>query len=388
MSQIQFRKEKLSIQKIGLKRFWMGHVVGVIFAFALSLLINHTREMLRALASLSADLVVASPNELLFFKYFFSAFSVVLGLSMSIAVWLKPFSDKPKTKYMYRLLTQSYVSINIWTVLIMFGRMSVVVAILLYASHSYEQQLNWYADYWFLFVLLIATVFLHAWMSVRLIFRIGHWVAFSGIACVLLCFVVAEISYVDHTKLNEAYYQRFEEEFQYIENECTQANNKFGIEFHASTISALKLQYTESARSQVESVKAAFERGNKVPIDSLILQKIILHNVKVGFDYYYPFRSIERWRYAKPSDILTQLAFYEANDPAVDVLFDLLSEIIQLAYYSHINYEDWDSTTVLQQKRSLFRLNFISPVVVEQLEATINSLKADKRYAQKVEVFF
>jgi uncharacterized membrane protein (DUF485 family) len=383
MSHIQFRKEKLSIQNIGEKRFWVGLVAGVIFAISLSLLINFTRELLRALASISADLVIASPNKLLFFKYFFSTFATVLGLSLSISIWMRPFTHKRKSKHSYKLLTQSYLSINIWNVLIMFGRMAIVVAILLYASQGYENQLDWYAEYWFMFVLLIATIFFHSWMAVRLIYRIGHWVAVSGIACVLLSFVIAEISYVDHNKLNASYFQRFEEEFRYIENELTQANANFGIQYQASTISTLKLQYTESARKQVESVKAAFGQGHKVSLDSLILQKIILHNVKVGHDYY-PFRSIERWRYATPYEILNQLAYYDLSDPAAEVLFALLDEIIQLACYSRISYAEWENATVFQHKRSMFVQNYMPPIIYEQLISTIDILKADEKYAQRV----
>lgn len=383
MSHIQFRKEKLSIQSIAVQRFWLGLVAGVIFAIALSLLINYTRELLRGLASMSADLLITSPNALLFFKYFFSTFATVLGLSLSISIWMRPYAHKRKSKSSYKLLTQSYVSINIWNVLIMFGRMAVVVAFLLHASQGYENQLDWYAEYWFLFVLLIATIFLHSWMAVRLIYRIGRWVVFSGIACVLLSLVIAEISYVDHNKLNEAYYQRFEQEFQYIENERTQANSKYGIQLEAATISTLKLQYTESARKQVESVKAAFGRGHKVSLDSLILQKIILHNVKVGHDYY-PFRSIERWRYATPYEILNQLAYYKVSEPAVEVLFALLAEIIQLACYSRISYSEWETATAFQHKRSLFVQNYMPPIIYEQLKSTINILKADERYAQQV----
>ncbi|NLC50315.1 MAG: hypothetical protein GX762_08125, partial [Bacteroidales bacterium] len=81
MTDIRFRKDKLSIDLIGRQRFWIGIVAGVISAISLSLLFNYSREILRSLTGISSDLIILEPNELLFFDYFFCLLASVMGLS-------------------------------------------------------------------------------------------------------------------------------------------------------------------------------------------------------------------------------------------------------------------------------------------------------------------
>ncbi|WP_040414353.1 hypothetical protein [Cyclobacterium qasimii] len=88
MTNIRFRKREISIRNIGPQRFWIGVLAGLISTTSISLFLNHSREVLRLLTSLQADLLILEENELLFFNYFFSFLSSVLGLSITIWIWM------------------------------------------------------------------------------------------------------------------------------------------------------------------------------------------------------------------------------------------------------------------------------------------------------------
>jgi hypothetical protein len=49
MTNIRFRKEKISIQNIGLQRFWIGVVAGLISAISISLFFNHPDPLIEQL---------------------------------------------------------------------------------------------------------------------------------------------------------------------------------------------------------------------------------------------------------------------------------------------------------------------------------------------------
>lgn len=84
MATIQFRKERLSLQNIGLQRFWVGLAAGMIAAVSISLFFNYFREILRSWTGISTDLLILEPKEVLFYDYFFCVLAAVMGLTISM----------------------------------------------------------------------------------------------------------------------------------------------------------------------------------------------------------------------------------------------------------------------------------------------------------------
>ena len=95
MTKIRFRKENISIQNIGRQRFWIGIVAGLISAISISLFFNHSRESLRLLTSMSADLLILKDNEV---KEGYSREDRPLGLQHLYEKFTRLKSDLIKSK--------------------------------------------------------------------------------------------------------------------------------------------------------------------------------------------------------------------------------------------------------------------------------------------------
>jgi hypothetical protein len=173
----------------------------------------------------------------------------------------------------------------------------------LIGTPGYDNHLNLYKEYWILFILLPIVVFLQSWFSVRLIYQTGKWIFLSLIFCITTAFTLQLTTTVNQEKLNKTYHQRFESDYNYIDQEIKIAKEKYSVYFEEQTIEILKNQITESSVEQIAMIKKAFSSERPVSMDTIILQKIIIRNFKEGGWYYYRRNSLENWKYALPYDI-------------------------------------------------------------------------------------
>ena len=369
-----FKKEKISIQAIGRQRFWFGIIAGIFSAISLALIFNYTREIFRLFTAISTDLIVLNENELLFYKLFFASLASALGLSISIWIWMTNRAHKRRKDSIYKQLSRTNAMLFFWIILMVFTRISSVVPVVLYNIRGYDNHLNLFKDYWLLFVLMPLVVFLHNWLTVRLVYKARKWIFISFVTFILFTYTLSITTNVNPEILNSAYYNRFEKDYQYIEKEIADAKSKYGIEFSSETIDVLKKWHTDSSSDQLVSIKTAFAKNSLVSMDTIILQKIVIRNFKEENTFHHPRNSFRNWHYALPIHVLKQIAFAKSDNNKTKELFKILREQIDLVNTPEIDWDKGQKFTETEIRRSRGAKYNIPTSVIYQLEAVRDSL--------------
>jgi hypothetical protein len=382
MTRISFNKNKISIQNIGKQRFWFGILAGFFSAISISLAFNQLREVFRFFTSMSADLLILDNQELSFFNYFFATLSTVLGIAITIWIWMSNRTHKRKMDRLYKQVSRTNALLIFWLTLMMIARFGSILAFILFGTPGYDNQLDLYNDYWLLFVLIPIVVFAQSWFTVRLVYRAGRWIIYSLFVCLITAFALSKTTTVDQEKLNNSYFQRFEKDFEYIEKEITKAKEKYRIEYDTRTIETLKKRHTESAVEQVNEIKIAFTKNSKVSIDTIILKRIVIHNYKRGSWYYHRQTSIENWHYALPKDILKQIGYFEINSNETKELFNILTEQINLVSTPRIEWDEYQNFTETERRKSNGAKYNIPEILIDQLTEVRDSLINMKKYTE------
>lgn len=377
---VKFRKEKISIQKIGKQRFWIGIISGLFSAITISLTFSYFRELFRFFTTLSADLLILEKSELQFYNYFFSSLATVLGLSITVAIWMTNNNHNRKKDKIYKQLSRANIYFTFWLILMMIARFGSVLPFILYGMPGYDNQLNLFEEYWLLFVLIPIVVFAQNWFIVRIVYRSAKWIFYSFLICIAITFVLNSTTSINQEILNNVYYKKFESDYNYIDQQINRAKIEYGIEFKENTIETLKKWKTESATEQVINLKSAFSKDKKVSLDTIILQKIVVKNFKENGRYYRR-NSIDNWRYAFPKDILRQLELYDINSNESKELVEILKEQIELINTPEIDWEEYDKHTDTEIRKSFGIKYNVPKQIIEQLEKVRDSLINDNKYS-------
>jgi len=330
MTKIQFRKHELSIQNIGRNRFWIGLAAGLLSAIILSLFFNHSREVLRLVTGITPDLLILPEQEVLFFNYFFSFLSTVLGHSITIWIWMQNKHHKRRKDRLYKLLSVTNAVMMFAVALMLISRIGSNLTIVLFAQMSYDHHLPLYEEYSMLFILVPIVIFLHNWHSVRLAYRAGKCILISSMVVPLIAIGLQFTATVDQKKNNQAYLHRFIEEHTYIEREVKMAKENYGIDFNDMTIEILKKWNAESSVEQIKRVKTAFSSLRPVTLDTILLQKIIIRNYKQTWEHHPSANRINNWPYALPVDIERQLEYFHIRSNETKELYEVLREMVEL----------------------------------------------------------
>lgn len=379
MKPIQFSKQPISIDKIGVLRFWIGLLVGIIAAISISLFFNYSRESLRLLTLLSADFLILEEVEYVFYNNFFAALSTVLGLSLTICIWMSHRPSNRKKERVFILLAQTNALLIFWVILLIVSRISVTLTVVLYGNEGYDNHLDLYKDYWLLFFLLPVVVFAQNWYFIRMVYKTGKWVLYSLLFCLLLSIMLSTFTRVSQQPLNKAYTQLFEIEYDYIQKQVSYARSQYGILFEDSTIHDMNNWHSEDAFQQVQSVKQAFASGKKLSLDTLLLQKMIIHNCKRG-PYVLSIEAFDNWYYALPKDILKQIRYHKPSDEETKELFNILEEEIKLANSREMKSRSNRKRSRYESRRSLYAKHYVSEEIVKQLKTVKDSLCENQQY--------
>ena len=379
MKQIQFSKELLSIDKIGLLRFWIGLCAGILTAITLSLFFNYSRETLRLLTLLSADLIILGQTEYIFYNRFFAALSTVLGLSITIWIWMshRP-SDRKKGRF-FSLLAQMNALLIFWVVLLIVSRFSSTLTVIVYGNEGYDNHFDLYNNFWWMLIMLPTVVFAQNWYVVRMIYKTGKWILYSFLFCLILSWLLSITTKVNQESLNEAYTKMFEIEYEYLQNLISYAKSNYGIQYADSTIYDMKRWHSEGAVQQVQSIKYAFAKDEKISMDTILLQRMIIHNCKRG--PFHPSRDVfDNWYYALPKDILKQIRYYKPADEETKELFYILKEEIKLANAKERKPRSFTEYSRFEFKRSLYAKHSVTSEIVKQLKTVKDSLCKSQQY--------
>lgn len=380
MSNIHFAKDKISVHAIGKQRFWIGIAVGFISAIAISLFFNYSREAIRVQSILYGDLLILEKQERLFFDYFFSLLASVLGLCLTIWIWLQSDKRIRKKGSIYKSLSIVNTSLIFWVMLMMVSRFGSIFPIILMGIQGVENYLDGLRGYWILLLLLPLNAFFQSWHAVRLIYQTRWWIALSFICCVFLGLVLQKITTVNQEKLNEVYFQKFENDFSYIDQQVRLAKEVYDLTFENYTIEVLKLQRTLSSLEQIEKVKLAFSSNRPVTMDTILLQKMILRNFKEARRYNRWNESSDVWMYTTPIDIFNQLHLFDEDDEEIKELFAVLHEIISVVNTPEIPWESMDQYSALEKRRSSWAYNSDANALIQQLRDVRKELMENSKY--------
>jgi len=381
---IRFRKEKLSVEIIGKKRFWIGVSAGIISSVFLSMFFDYSREVFRFISIFSEDLIILPKKQLEFFDYFFASFSSVFGFGITLWIWLSNSKINRKKDRLYKRLAQTNILLTIWIFLAIIARFGSSLTLILFGMPGFDNQIDFYSEFWYLFVLIPIVIFLNNWHIVRLIYISGKWILFSFIAIIFCSFILAKVKTVDRNIITNAYHKSYSEEYNYIEKELKIAQT-YNIQFDENTIERLKQINRENAQLQVEMVQNAFNKNGKVSLDTLILEKIMVHNFKKkSYNYYNPYDRDKNWSYAYPEQIYEQIIMRENNDIEVQYLFEILREMILPLKAEEPDWENIEKYSKYEM-RQYWQKQFLkrsTNTIISRLVQVENKLRNDLQYEE------
>jgi len=367
-------KAHISVSGIGAGRFWIGISIGLVTAISLGFFFSHSREVLRYITQLGADLLVLSPEDHWFFNYFYSALAVTLGLSVSVWVWLGNRIHKRKKDKRYKLFAMTLILMNFWFVLMVISRMGSVLPIILQSLHGYDNHLDFAVEFRRMFIAIPIVIFLLVWSSTRLIYKSLSWMAFSVPVCLVGIYALAHIVNVDQSVVNDSYFGYYEKQINYLDSEIKHANTVYGVGYDKQTIEVLKKWETESSINQMLAVNRAFKGDRPLSLDTIVLGKVILHNMKGGIWNGMRRHSIENWHYPQPVHVLKHLNSFEYDSNEAKELVDILNVQIRLWNCEDFDYSDWDNLTNYEHERIFFAEHKIPPPIIEQMRIVRDSL--------------
>ncbi|WP_027585634.1 hypothetical protein [Prolixibacter bellariivorans] len=378
----RFGKERLSIRLIGQIRFWFGLSAGLLSALWIAWLFSCSREVFRFMTCFSADLLVLKGNELKFYNYFFSALATVLDLSIAIWIWMGNHSHKRKKDRIFKQLARTNALLVFWIILMVVARFGSLLPIILTGSPGYDNQLDLVDEFPILLILLPLIVFTQSWFAVKLVYRANRWIIISLVISIVFTVALKNTTSINQEFLNTAYFQKFEKDFRYIDEEISIAEKEYHLTFSAETIETLRKWHSEGAIEQMESIKAAFSENHPVSMDTIILQKIVIHNYKPSYWARYGRNSLRDWHYALPNDILKQIGYSHPDSDKTKELFLVLQEEIDLVNTPLIQNNEYRNYTWTERRRSLGRRYDIPVALMQQLSDVRDSLINDHQYEE------
>lgn len=376
-----FLKPKISIDKLGKRQFWTGIIIGILIALVLSCFFNYSRESLRMITFM-ADPYILTEKEFRLYDLFFASFATSHGFGFTIIYWLRGSNKNIKKRYL-----KTFAISNAWLItfvaLMLVARFGSILPIIVYGLHGYDGHLDLLNDFWLMFLIIPIYVFFAHWNTIRMIFRTHYWVLISVVFYILTTLYLYKNTYANRDILNQSYYSQNKQRFDYIDSEFDNAE-KLGVFFNNTTKQILRKRYAERTTDLVLNLKHAFQSEKLVPLDTLILEKIVTHNMNKHGLYLYgrPQNKDRNWPYALPENIYKQILKYDIQSKETEVLFEILSEQISLFNAPRINWDEWEKYTYYEREKLIFRRNlmFSTETIQSRLIQVVDKLKLDKRY--------
>lgn len=354
----KWKKDKISINNIGKINFWLGILIGVLTAIALSFSFNYFREFFRLFSQMNTDLLILSDKKIWFYTFFFSYLSSFLGLNMTLWIWMNTDYQKRRKHSLLKKTAKMYHLLFFWFFLFIITRFSSAISTVFFGvgGPSYFEEL---IDNYINFILLIPIfLFFKSWSVIQLVFKCRFWMIYSFIICMISSIILTFISKVDQSVLNNSYHKRFEKEYKYIDDEVAKTYKNYKFKLKEETIKTLKERNTDASQFQVYKVREAFNSNSKVSLDTIILQRMIIHNFKENWvhlnknDRF----SFNRWMYVTPFDIKNQLMLFNEDDNEATELFKLLREIENVSYFKY-KVDDVENLNETEYRKYMFSKN-------------------------------
>ncbi len=377
-----FLKPLIRIKQIGKVQFWAGIIFGIISAFIFSLYFNYARESFRSLTFNLTPLIL-SPKEFAIYDLFFAALSVSLAFGFTVIIWLT--RRKNIKKQYYRMFAIGNAWLIIFAILFLVLRMGSTLTFVLYLGFGYDKHLDFIREFGLILLLLPIYIFFFNWNYLSLMFRTERWILLSIFVYALLTFILFKTTSIDKSILNNTYYSKNEQKFEYIETELRSASKLYGISFAESTEEILKNYYSERTFKLVKDLKKAFNTDSLVSLDTIILEKIVISNLNIKGGILNKYRLIDKninWPYATPEEINAQIKRYESKSGIeLKYLLDILNEMIWIFQAPEIDWNKRYKYSENDIKRVRFKriMKIETKDIEERLKQIVTMLRYDKQ---------
>jgi len=338
---IQF-KPRLTISKIGKFRFWLGIGLGIVNAIVFYLFVFFLLDFMMVMnVSIGGDLPMI-PIEVSFFeKPFLIATSLTVGVTMMIRHWFMQATfhfQRSRKKITLRLSNYSqFLVYLVFYVAAIFIRFS-------YFDIDFTKA-NQFINYKSLLFIIPLYLFFAAWTEVSRYFKTANWIPYTFFISLLIITLLSFLDMKPQGFSEKAFQNIHAEEFTYIDAEVEKATRIYGISFSEETIKTLKELRTDNALNQLEKVRLAFKADKKVSLDTIILEKILIHNFKgyyknrrQSYAYIFPFQAYEQLRKVTPTS-------QEAKE-----LLNIIKEFHKLSMFIN-EVENGDTINLLQANK-------------------------------------
>lgn len=354
-----WKKDRISVNNIGKTNFWFGIIIGIITATVLSFSFNYFREFFRLFSQMNVDLLILSDKKIWLYTFFFSYLSCFLGLNMTLWIWMNTNYQKKRKHSLLKRTAKMYHLLFFWFFLFIITRFCSAILFVFFGvgGPSYFEELI--DNYIYFFLMIPLFLFFKSWSVIQLVFKCRYWMIYSFLLCMILSIILTFMTKVDQSVLNTSYQKRFEKEYQYIDDEVSIAYQNYNFKLKDETIKALKEKSTDASQFQVFKVREAFNSNSKVSLDTIILQRMIIHNFKENWIYLNENDRInfKRWMYVTPLKIKNQLMKFNEDDDEAIELFKLFREIENVSYFKN-KVDDIENLNETDYRKYIFSENY------------------------------
>jgi hypothetical protein len=328
-----FLKPRLTLEVLSKISFWRAIIFGLASSIVLCLFLNFNREFFRFFSSLN-ELVQYSEEDYFLADIFYAAFSSVFGFGVTMYFWLKALKVSKKLKYL-KMLALSNIFLFMVFPLNAITRIGSVILFPLVTIPGYDRHLQLHTEFPIIFILVPIMMFFLYWQVIQRLYKTNFWMLKSFVALVIWTWILFVGVSLDRSILDNSYRFSIHQRLDDIELELNKAKNA-GVEFSPETIRTLEKFYTDSKLHMMEDVNAGFKLAKPLSIDTLILSKIILINLDHIKNFppvvYHEEKWDLMWTYPLPEDVYNQLKFHRPNDIETRILFEILSEMVNISY--------------------------------------------------------
>jgi len=369
-------KEKLSIDYLGRFNFWIGISIGLLAIFVFKLLFSAGLESLRYLNFLAGKLSTYSNWEWFCNEFFMSLLATTLGMCLGILFWLLNISvQKRKENRRKILFAISFLSITLWFPLMAIGRMATTLYFVVYSSRSYDNELNFYDDFSLVYFIIPISIFLQSWLAVQLLFKCKKWMIYSFVGCLILGLLFINIRAIDPSILKDRFYNNFKEEITFSNSVLQDAEENYGINYSPETKEVIQSQRTLRSMQQVKDVKKAFESSRRISLDTILLNRIIIHNAKQDRLSYRKKMSWKNWVYSTPLEIYDQLKLHKFGTSEYIELINCLEELKLIQKFIRIKKNPNKKYSYWQRKKMRHSFSYDLNELERELEIVSGSLE-------------
>ena len=378
-----FLKPRISVNTLGKRDFWTGVTIGIAMSIVLSYFFNYSREALRFITFYRnpyiPDNEVFKLNDL-----FFAALSASLGFGFTIIYWLRGQRKSIKRKYL-KTLTLSNAWLIIWVSIMIVSRFGSILPIILYGLYGYDNELDLLEEFWLLFLLAPAHIFLSHWATLRLIFRTRYWVLVSCLFCSMIAFGLFKTTSANRAPLNRVHYLLNKERFDYIENEFRNAREK-GVLLSDTLKQKLQKRHAKGTMELVSNLKMAFKGNKIVSPNTLILEKILIHNMYSHSIYWRhdTLATDTNWSYALPEEVYAQILKHDPESYETELLFEILYEQASLFSSPELKWDTIEQYSDYERDRYFHQMQLLerTTTIRSKLIQVLNKLRANKTYGK------